>query len=312
MGCFLMGATGKGITKHPEALLGSVSDNPYDVRTFLKIVHEPKLFTHIGTELTSTTERTLEERGYFARLGETTRGVNEKGLSFTSAIIFEKDTLSKPSNFMPFADVTEFIMKNCKSVDEAIHAFSSQKAIYPAYSVLLADSEGTLAHIEAGSYGTSIYRKYSADQPGITFAVNCYLSKDFIKYNAPTAVISNIKSNNKDRFEQGEILAKKFKGLFSVESLKACLSDHSNSQKNPLENPVLDGWGYSICNHGTRQKDTYPPNGLPWGTVSSEILQPSKKLFWYAYGWPCGQKPEYGDQIFQENFLGHVYSIWFY
>lgn len=33
MGCFLIGVTGKGFSKTGEALLGSVSDDPYDVRT---------------------------------------------------------------------------------------------------------------------------------------------------------------------------------------------------------------------------------------------------------------------------------------
>jgi hypothetical protein len=34
------------------------------------------------------------------------------------------------------------------------------------------------------------------------------------------------------------------------------------------------------------------------------LSEQAKKLFWYAYGWPCGQKPEYGDQIYQEKSWG--------
>jgi len=303
VGCFLIGVCGK-FTKNSEALLGSVSDDPYDVRTFMKVVKSENELTHIGTELTSTSEHTLEERGYFARFNETTRGINESGLAFTSAMVFEDKNTKKASNATDFADVTEFIMKNCKSVEDAISAFSEKKAIFPAYSVLLADNYGSLAHIEVGSYGTAVNHHYSKGQSGIVMAVNCYQSPDFIKYNMPESLMTNKKNNNVSRFERGKILAEKFKGNFSVEVLKQILSDHENNLQNPLDNPLLEGWGYSICNHGTLKKDNYQPENLPWGTVSSEILQPSKKLFWYAYGWPCGQKPEYKDQIFQQNSWG--------
>ena len=33
-------------------------------------------------------------------------------------------------------------------------------------------------------------------------------------------------------------------------------------------------------------------------------MQPSARLFWYAYGWPCGQPPEHGDQIYQDKSWG--------
>jgi hypothetical protein len=38
--------------------------------------------------------------------------------------------------------------------------------------------------------------------------------------------------------------------------------------------------------------------------VSAEIMQPSARVFWYAYGWPCGQQPEHGDQIYQDKSWG--------
>ncbi len=56
---------------------------------------------------------------------------------------------------------------------------------------------------------------------------------------------------------------------------------------------------------------TYPHEDLPWGTVSAEIMQPSKRLFWYAYGWPCGQGQEYGDQIYQDKSWGRFVPFGF-
>jgi hypothetical protein len=37
-GCFLIGVTGPGVSLNGEALIESVSDDPYDVRTFLRLV----------------------------------------------------------------------------------------------------------------------------------------------------------------------------------------------------------------------------------------------------------------------------------
>lgn len=67
--------------------------------------------------------------------------------------------------------------------------------------------------------------------------------------------------------------------------------------------------GYSICNHGTRHQETYPHEDLPWGTVSAEIMQPAQRLFWYAYGWPCGERPKYGDQIYQDRSWGSFLRV---
>lgn len=303
MGCFLIGATGEGVSRTGEALLGSVSDNPYDVRTFMKQVNTGT-YRHLGSELISTTEHTLVERGYFARAGETTRGINEAGLAFTCAMIIEDEAVQKPASPTPFADLTTEIMQTCASVAEAVEVFSAHKAVAPAYSVLLADRNGELVHAEVGSFGMAVYDRCSPAKPGVVLAVNCYLSKTHASYNAPHTRLADLANNNQARRQRGEQLAKRFEAKLDVNALKTILSDHENRERDPLANPVLPAWGFSICNHGTRRQETYPRENLPWGTVSSEILQPAKRLFWYAYGWPCGQNPEYGDQLFQEESWG--------
>jgi Acyl-coenzyme A:6-aminopenicillanic acid acyl-transferase len=310
-GCFLIGVTGTGYSKTEEALIGSVSDDPYDVRTFVKGVRKKDTLAHIGTELISTTEHTLTERGYFARPGETTRGINEAGLAFTCAMVIENETLEKPPTTSAYADITEYMMNHCLTVNDAIELFTSKGPINPAYSVLLADAHGDLAHIEVGSYGTSVYHHYTKENPGAVFAVNCYLSQSLVNYNAPHTHITDTDNNNLARRERGQELAGQMKGELDVEALIRILSDHKNSERDPMKNPILEAWGYSICNHGTRKSNEYPHEDLPWGTVSAEILQPSKKQLWYAYGWPCGQKPEYGDQIFQEHSWGQFIPFGF-
>lgn len=304
MGCFLIGVTGPGISKDGDALIGSVSDDPYDIRTFLRAVKPADSQPHIGTELFSTTEHTLVERGYFAKPGETTRGVNESGLAFTCAMVIEKEAAGKTHRQIPFADLTMEMMKKCETVADAIDLFQSAAACTPAYSVLLADANGDLAHLETGTFGVNVNHHYTRKNPGMVFAVNCYLSQKLIDRNAPQTVIENTRNNNLARRERGKQMAQELRGKLDVTGLARILSDHSNRERDPMDNPILEAWGYSICNHGTRHQDTYPHENLPWGTVSAEIMQPSKKLFWFAYGWPCGQQPEFGDQIHQEKSWG--------
>jgi len=304
IGCFLIGVTGPGISSNGEALIGSVSDDPYDVRTFVRTVKPAGSQAHIGTELVSTTEHTLVERGYFVDPGETTRGVNESGLAFTCAMVFEKESSEEKAVATSFAELSREMMTNCETVVDAINLFQAAGACTPPFSVLLADAKGDLAHVEVGTFGVNVYHHYSQQKPGMVFAVNCYLSRELVNNNAPNAVIENKQNNNLARRERGQQLAKELRGKLDIASIARILSDHANRERDPMDNPLLEAWGYSICNHGTRRQDTYQHENLPWGTVSAEIIQPSKKLFWYAYGWPCGQQPEYGDQIYQERSWG--------
>ena len=309
--CFLMGVTGLGITANGEALIGSVSDDPYDVRTFLRHVKHAGSQAHIGTELVSTTEHTLVERGYFVDPDETTRGITESGLAFTCAMVFEKENAKTKHHPTSFADLSRDMMTRCRTVADAIDLFQSAGASTPPFSVLLADAKGDLAHVEAGAFGVNVNHHYSRQNPGMVFAVNCYLSEKLIRYNAPDSIIENTQNNNLARRERGKQLARELKGKLDVVAVARILSDHANRERDPVDNPLLPAWGYSICNHGTRHRDTYPHEDLPWGTVSAEIMQPSEGLFWYAYGWPCGEQPEYGDQIYQDRSWGRFVPFGF-
>lgn len=158
---------------------------------------------------------------------------------------------------------------------------------------------------------SSVNHHYSHQNPGMVFAVNCYLSQKLIRYNAPDSIIENTQNNNLARRERGRQLAKGLQGNLDVASVAGILSDHANRERDPVENPLLPAWGYSICNHGTRHQETYSHEDLPWGTVSAEIMQPSQRLFWYAYGWPCGERLEYGDQIYQDRSWGRFVPFGF-
>jgi len=311
LGCFLMGVTGPSITASGEALIGSVSDDPYDVRTFLRQVKPVGSQAHMGTELVSTTEHTLVERGYFVNPGETTRGINESGLAFTSAMVFENESAGLKDHATSFTDLSRNMMTRCRTVADAIDLFQSAGANTPPFSVLLADAKGDLAHVEAGAFGINVNHHFSRQNPGMVFAVNCYLSQKLVNFNTPDSVIGNTRNNNMARRERGKQLARELQGRLDVPAFARILSDHANRERDPMDNPLLPAWGYSICNHGTRHQETYPHEDLPWGTVSAEIMQPSQRLFWYAYGWPCGEQSEYGDQIYQGRSWGRFVPFGF-
>ena len=303
MPCFLIGVTGHDANPRGEALLGSVSDDPYDIRTFLRVVRPADAPPHIGTELVSTTENTLLERGYFASPGETTRGINQHGLAFTCALVFEAEP-EPDRTATSFVKVSDDLMRTCRSVPDAIALLESAGAVDPPFSILLTDADGDLAQVEAGHYGVAVHRHYTRRDPGMVFAVNCYLSEKLAGHNAENATLDHLDNNNLARRQRGTDLATGLQGRLDVQGLADILSDHANRERNPRTNPLLEGWGYSICNHGTRNQDTYPHEDLPWGTVSAEILQPAERTIWYAYGWPCGGAPEFGDQILQERSWG--------
>lgn len=308
MACFLIGVTGEGVSVDGDALLGSVSDDPYDVRTQLRTVRPAGALAHVGTELVSTTERTLADRGYFSHPNETGRGVNEAGLAFTIALALEAET-ARPAGAIDFADIVDGMMGRCETVDDALALFQSASAVRPAFSVLLADAAGELAHVEAGSFGVRVYERYGRARPGIALAVNCYLSPALAPHNAPAAMLDEPANNNGVRRARGRELAARGDrapdaDALDVDEIARILSDHANRDRDPTTNPFCGVWGYSICNHGTRRQDTCTEIDLPWGTVSAEILAPASRTFWYAYGWPCGEPPEHGDQRFQERSWG--------
>jgi hypothetical protein len=82
------------------------------------------------------------------------------------------------------------------------------------------------------------------------------------------------------------------------------LSDHAHRERFAGENPWIPGHGYSICNHGSLHKKTLDAKTPAWGSVSAEIIDPVAGIFWYAYGWPCGERPAYDDQLLQERSWG--------
>ncbi|CAJ1344951.1 unnamed protein product [Effrenium voratum] len=311
--CFLIGATGPGVTATGEALLGCVSDDPYLFRTFVRVVQPAGgRYPHVGTELVYATEQPDLAPPFQVEPGETSRGVNSQGLAFVIALAVEQEAPQAEEGDLPpvrFCELSRKMMNECSDVEGALKLLQAQHAVAPALSVLLADASGGLAHVEVGSHGTAVHQRFTKDHPGMALAVNCYQSKELKGFNEAKAELSVSENNNGCRLLRGQDLARQLGGNLDVAAFRGILSDHGNRERDPADNPLLKWWGYSICNHGTRRSDAYDANAAPWGTVSAEVLQPSKRALHYNYGWACGERAEFGDQLFQDNSWAHFASF---
>lgn len=311
--CFLIGATGPGVTSSGEALLGSVSDDPYLFRSFLT-ANLGSCQPYIGAELRYV-PATSEITGMYGQenlpspfhweQGQPGRGVNAAGLAFTVALAIEQDSKMEG---VPFAKCCHEIM-GCRSVGEAVAVLQRAGRVTPAFTVLLADASGDLAQVEVGCFGCTLHQLFSKSNPGIVVAVNCYQSYDLSQFNKPEAQPSCCANNNSTRLRRGWQLAELHKGNLDVSVLATILADHQDRERDCSKNPLIPWWGHSICNHGTRSLSQYDATSPPWGTVSAEILQPNYQTFHYCFGWPCGEQAEYSDQLFQGKSWGQFVAF---
>ena len=304
--CFLFGATGVGVTVTGEALIGGVSDDPYLFRTFVRAVRASDGMGHIGTELRYV-DSTGDPPPFEVEPGQPTRGINSAGLAFTAALAVERDidgSIDVLATPLTFAGLSRQMMSSCQDVEEALKLLLEAGAVTPAFSVLLADAQQNLAQVEVGPFGVAVLQRYSRENPGMLVAVNCHQCPELLAFNLPVAEMSYQGNNNGRRWHRGWELASKYRGSIDVDVMTAILSDHINIEEDCSTNPVIPWWGHSICNHGTCSAESYDSSKPCWGTVSAEILQPSARLLHYAYGWPCGHKPTFADQVYQEGSWG--------
>ena len=309
--CFLFGATGLGVTVTGEALIGGVSDDPYLFRTFVRAVCAADGMGHIGTELRYVDSNDAagdRPPPFEVQPGQPTRAVNNAGLAFTAALAveraFDESIDSELSDPQTFADLSRRMMAFCQDVDEALELLRVAKAVTPAFSVLLADAQQNLAQVEVGPFGVAVLQRFSREKPGMVVAVNCHQCAELVGFNLPEAQLSYKGNNNGHRWQRGWQLAAKYRGSIDVDVMAVILSDHAHIEEDCSANPVIPWWGHSICNHGTCSNEKYDSGSPCWGTVSAEILQPSSRLLHYAYGWPCGHKPSFADQLYQEASWG--------
>jgi len=85
------------------------------------------------------------------------------------------------------------------------------------------------------------------------------------------------------------------------------IKSSTHNLKGKLGFDFITDTGWSICAHGHTRNPNREGRG---GTVSSEIILPSKGVMNYCYGWPCGGNVDYPeDQVYQDRSWGKYLSF---
>ena len=299
--CTNIGAAGDAVVPEGRVYIGSVSDDPYDIRT--KLILRRPLGGHafIGTHLAPLAAASAQSYSDSVS-GAPTRGLNEQGLAFTWTLALEKADNADPEGAMKPHDVWAAVMTRCATVDEAI-ALLERLARGFAGAGMLADREGRLALVEIGRKRINVTERRDRRAGGTAVNVNCWVGMQ-AEEGDPLCALDNPKVPNRSRYGRANELLAEAAGRIDLAAMARLLSDHAHKDRFAGENPWIPGHGYSICNHGSLRTAAFDPTRPAWGSVSAEIIDPVGGVFWYAYGWPCGEAPEYADQMLQERAWG--------
>jgi hypothetical protein len=94
--CTNVAAAGKSVRTAGAVYIGSVSDDPYDIRTRVVVERTPHAYAYLGTDLVPLSAATSAAEYAASTSGAPTRGLNECGLAFTWAYAWEKPENKPP------------------------------------------------------------------------------------------------------------------------------------------------------------------------------------------------------------------------
>ena len=299
--CTNFGLTGASVDPFGKVLLGSVSDDPYDIRTRVVVERSGEGYAFIGTELAAVSS-TVSLPDYNASVaGWPTRALNEKGLGYTWTFVAEKPDNAAPADGCKSADAFAEIMRTCATVTEAIDRLSRMPRNFSG-AFMLADRLGELAVVEAGRKSLAVTQRHSMVHGGAAVSVNCWLVQS--EEGLPICAVDETAVPNHSRYTRARALLRAASERADFDQLAAMLCDHDGRERFAGDNPWIPGHGYSICNHGSLREPGFSAARPAHGTVSAEIIDCVGGVFWYAYGWPCGEAPEGDDQLLQDRSWG--------
>jgi len=301
--CTNIGATGSSVKQSGKTYIGSVSDDPYDIRTKVVVRRIQGEFAYIGTHLSPLGESSSAADYSDSVSGAPTRGLNEKGLAFTWTLALEKEENQPCKDAKRPHDVWAEVMGTCATADEALTLLSRLPRNF-AGAGMIADKEGSLILVELGRKKLEIRERLDSASGGTGTNVNCWIKMQNSEGD-PMVSISNPDVPNQSRFTRSEKLLSDTEGLIDLSEMIRILSDHEHRDRFAGDNPWIPGHGYSICNHGSLHTAEFVSEKPAWGSVSAEVISPMDDIFWYTYGWPCGESPQHGDQLLQERSWGH-------
>lgn len=284
----------------PEGgIIGANTDAAYNVRTQV-IVEQPR----DGQKFVAS-QLTFPD----GKSPVIVAGVNQAGVAFAWADVPIRDPQVAEMHIGP-EDIGKFILTYSLSVSDVFNLLDSAPRGF-AGEVLVSDSSKDVLLLEVTPKHLAIARYIDGEdnQPQEwVAAVNAFITPDLASQQSlGSGVATDALGNNYWRYIQAGLLleesARSSAPEDPIQKMARILSDQGNSDINPLANPVISGWGFSIENHGSNLVG-FDSNNPAWGTVSSQIIDPANRTLWYCFGWPSGAKPQYPDQIKQDKSWG--------
>ncbi len=285
LNCTIAGATGSATTDG-QAIIVSTSDDPFTTRTRLVTVAPTDGFKFVATQI-----QTLPGNQVVEFHDMHTRGVNDQGFAYTwsgapPSPDFEPDFSTAYG--IPFPQFGRLLLSRARNVGDAISILESNpRAIHGNF--LFADARGEVALVEVSTLSLQVETR---TRDGWLGRSNHWVSPQMADKGRP----SGEESSSAVRLKRIHELMKEGNGRIDVDYLSSSYRDHA----------TLEDTGWSVCAHG----HTLSSDGTRSGTVSSEILEPSKRTIHYCFGWPCGGQVEYPDQqIYQDRSWGQYLAF---
>lgn len=198
-----------------------------------------------------------------------TRGLNEKGFAYTWQ--YCATTEKPPLEGMSYSEFGKLFLESCATVEGGIEFIRSITPSNIHGNFYLADAKGEVAIVEISHRRINVAFNTTDEIMGWA---NTYFSPEMSELNPLGA---EAQPSSRVRSERIIELIEIYKGEIDMKTLHKIFSDHEGRKQT----------GYSICQHDVSLEEI-----SKYGTVSSEIMQPKQLIFWYCYGWPCGEAPE--------------------
>lgn len=231
-----------------EPFLASTSDDPYETRTQVVVRKPAQGYQYLAT--------TIQSRGQPVPWdGMVTRGVNERGLAFTYAYV---EPAEAPDATVSPAAFSMGLISGCADVEAALDYLHQGAPSGCTGNYLLLDTTDSLVALAVTDTGSIAVRM------GLGARTNSWQEYG-TRLASKGSVYSRSAAHRKARAE--ELL----QSISSADNAEKLLTDHQGRQDGEQV------YGRSICNHGTEA-----------GTVSCEVLIPSRRSLRYTYGHPCG------------------------
>lgn len=271
-GCTIAAATGAA-TRDGRPLLMSTSDDPFETRTRLVVEAPAGGYRFVATQIVSPPPMVSWTNMH-------TRGVNEAGLAYTwSYVTPAAEPTDATAVGIPYYQWGSLVLGRAARIDDALALLERYPRAFHG-NFLFADAGGEICLVEVGTESTHVAARTTSGTIGRT---NHWTSG--VKTSVEEAGLACSSRHRHDRVDR---LLTEAVGGIDVAALIGICRDHAGA-----DSPEI---GYSICAHG------HPSQGAIWfGTVGSEVIDPTARVLWYCYGWPCGRAPDHPErQPFQE------------